>query len=111
MMPDNEISSYIYNAVNYLQPNVEITEASPINLEQLEEYSKTKRTYSFDGILISKNKVKRNLSTVSEETPQDDKLIYGLVHESILSDEEFETITKLVRQSSSKAMKKTQVNE
>lgn len=114
MMPDGEISSYIYNAVDYMKPQVKIATVHDIDgtvLDQLEKFSETKRTYSFDGILISKNKVKRNISNLSAETNKEDRIIYSIVNGSILSDEEFGTVDNLIRQTSSKVIQKTQVNE
>lgn len=114
MMPDEDISSYIYNAVDYLKPQVKIANVNDANgsgLDQLEKFSKTKRTYSFAGVLISKNKVKRNTLNISAETNEEDRIIYSIVNGSILSDEEYGTIDNLIRQTSSKVMQKTQVNE
>ena len=111
MIPDDEISTYIYNATNYLMPTVIKKEGSSSSLESLEKYNSSKRTYSFDGILISKNKVKRNISNISEETNEEDRIIYSIVNGSVLSDEEYGAIDNLIRQTSSKVIKKSQANE
>lgn len=111
IIPTDEISSYIYNAVEYLIPKVE-EKSSELDLsENLAKYSNTKRTYNFNGILISKNKVNKNLSNVSDETDEKDKLVYSVVKGSVLSDEEFETIDNIIRGITPKTMKKTQSNE
>lgn len=81
-VPDDKISEYLYTA--------EETSLIPeLKHHDLEEFSSSPRTYNFAGILISKNKVKRNLN---EDDCQQD-IFKAIVKGSILSDEELDILT------------------
>lgn len=105
IMPDNVIENYIYNAVDYNIPSNIIISKEPkkkvSDITRLNDFSYTSRTYSFDGILISKNKVHRNLSTVDTATNVSDRLLYSVIKGSTLTDEELETIHSSLTQKKS----------
>ena len=105
IMPDNVIENYIYNAVDYNLPSNIIISKEPkkkvSDITRLNDFSYTSRTYSFDGILISKNKVHRNLSTVDTATNVSDRLLYSVIKGSTLTDEELETIHSSLTQKKS----------
>ena len=80
-VPDDKIDEYLYN----IEKTCEIKE---LKIDELEEFSISPRTYSFAGILISKNKVKRNLS--NDDCKQD--IFEAIVKDTYLSDEEFDIL-------------------
>lgn len=95
-LSDDEITDYVYNAVDFNLPYVtaatESTKDITQYLEKLEAYDYKKRTYNLDGVLISKNKVARNLSTIDPSTENNSTLLYGIIAGSTLSDEELSKI-------------------
>ena len=102
-VPDEDIERYIYNGAEVKLPTNIIQLATPkkkmTDNSKLAVYSNTERTYSFDGVLISKNKVRRNLSTIESIGRQQDRLLYGVLKGSTLTDEE---VSKIVTCISSK---------
>lgn len=98
LIPDTIIEEYVYNAVDYTLPCIEettgITDAEN-NEEKLSEFQNTSRTYSFDGVLISKNKVLRNLNSTTG-CPSNTGLLYAIIKNSVLSDEEYAKIESIV---------------
>ena len=96
---DEEISDYIYNATQYKLPKgiIESEDTSETSeIAELNAYNETNRTYSFDGVRISKNKVKRNLSHVLEAETREDRLIYSVLKDSVLTDDEVEKIINCI---------------
>ena len=109
-VPDTEIPNYIYNAAQYHLPSnvVEVTEPKKKvpDVQRLSSFSETDRTYSFNGVLISKNKVHRTLSHVLATGKPTDRLIYGVLKDSILTDEEvLKVVAALAPQKTTKAAK------
>ena len=87
LIPDDQISTYLYNAVLYQVPKMPQEQQTVVPSTILRPYLRTERTYEIDGIYISKNKVVRNLN--NQDIPISmEKFIYGVVSGSILSDEE-----------------------
>ena len=93
LIPRERISSYLYNSVPYKIERLEDDLVIPATI--LGNYEYSSRTYNIGGILISKNKVQRNIPNLNEET-SNKNLITALSSNSILSDEEFETIRSLI---------------
>ena len=93
LIPRERMSSYLYNSVPYKIERLEDDLVIPATI--LGNYEYTSRTYNIGGILISKNKVQRNIPNLNEET-SNKNLITALSSNSILSDEEFETIRSLI---------------
>lgn len=93
LIPRERISSYLYNSVPYKIERLEDDLVIPATI--LGNYEYSSRTYNIGGILISKNKVQRNIPNLNEETTNKN-LITALSSNSILSDEEFETIRSLI---------------
>lgn len=91
-VPDSMIKNYIYNAVDYNLPEnitlLETPKKKPNDMARLEDFSKTPRTYDFDGITISKNRVTRNLNEVKPNGNVDDRLVYSILKGATLNDEE-----------------------
>lgn len=109
-IPDTEIPNYIYNAAQYHLPSnvVEVTEPKKktTDVQRLSSFSETDRTYSFNGVLISKNKVHRTLSHVLATGKPTDRLKYGVLKDSILTDEEvLKVVAALTPQKTTNAAK------
>lgn len=97
-IPDEKLDEYIYNDTKYGQPTIInniLQESKSEEFDMLSKFSNSKRTYNINGVLISKNKVKRNLEKLNGiEMNIEDKLILATTNGSILNDEE----TKLLKQ-------------
>lgn len=109
-VPDTEIENYIYNAAQYHLPSniVEVTEPKKkvSDVQRLSSFSETDRTYSFNGVLISKNKVHRTLSHVLATGKPTDRLKYGVLKDSILTDQEvLKVVAALTPQKTTKVVK------
>lgn len=98
IIPDESLDEYIYNVVE-----VEKAEDYVIPFEDIEEpdffknFSNTQRTYKINDIIISKNKVKRNLANIKEnllKTPE--RYIVALTIGSTLNDEEYQEISSTI---------------
>ncbi len=91
-VPDEQIDDYIYNAVDFNLPTkiskVKEPKKKTSELSKLENYEETARTYSFDGVIISKPKVARNISYIAPTGKQQDRLLYSIIQGSTLTDEE-----------------------
>ena len=89
---DSEISNYIYNAAPYNLPRgivaVEEPKKKVSDVSRLSAFSNTSRTYSFDGVVISKNRVHRNLSHILATGKPTDRLVYAVLNGATLNDEE-----------------------
>lgn len=99
-LPDSLIPSYIYNAVDHSLPeNVTLLDTPKKKLSELtrlEEYSKTSRTYDFNGVTISKNRVVRNLELVKATGNVEERLIYSVLKDAILNDDEVSKIESAI---------------
>lgn len=91
-IPDGEIPNYIYDATKYHLPKnvieVEEPKKKVSDVTRLASFSNTERTYDIGGVLISKNRVHRNLSHVLATGKPTERIIYGVLKDATLSDEE-----------------------
>ena len=92
LIPDSKIDDYIYNATPYNPKEIE-SENDITQIDILEDFSNTKRTYLIGGILISKNKFKRNFTTNNTNI---DSIFYSIIKDSYLSDEEVSSIRNVL---------------
>lgn len=85
-VPDTLIPNYTYNATDFYTPKE--TETPIENIDRLlDEYDTPTRTYNFNGVLISKNKVKRAL--LESQVPLTaSSFIKMVITDSTLTDEE-----------------------
>ena len=93
LIPDYKIDDYIYNATSYNPKEIE-SENDITQIDILEDFSNTKRTYLIGGILISKNKFKRNFTTTNNTNI--DSIFYSIIKDSYLSDEEVSSIRNVL---------------
>lgn len=93
-MPDSEIDDCIFNAVPYNLPEPISDQLSKrtLNLSRLEEYQTSDRAYTIGGVIISKNKVATNIANSKQFRKPSDRLIYGILHGSTLSEQEIEQV-------------------
>lgn len=90
---DQNIEYYIYNAACNLCPELEPREEHDVNLDFLQGYSSTERSYNFNGVIVSKNRLRRNLSHIAKEEESTVKgLTYAIMHDGFLSDDESSAI-------------------
>lgn len=94
---DKDIDSYVYNSSLYNLPNLE----NGVNRDQecvdLEKFSISPRTYNFDGVLISKNRVLKKLKNIDSDCSELNKALYSILHGSVLSDSEVNTIKNCLK--------------
>lgn len=109
LITDEDIDAYIYNAAPYCCPTVELSiqseQGKDISTEFFDSFSSTERTYNIGDIIISKNRVHRNLITVANPTNRN-SLMYAIIHNAILSDEEYEKIQTTIPTGASVLSKK-----
>ena len=81
---------------------------SPGNIEcSLTEFNNTKRTFDIGGVIISKNKVYRNLENEQIQTLGQDGILYAVLNGSVLNDSELEKVEQAIKkQGSSKVIVK-----
>ena len=93
-MPDSQIDECIFNAVPYNLPTPISDETSKrtLKLLRLEEYQTSDRAYTIGGVIISKNKVQTNIANSKQYRKLSDRLIYGVLHGSVLSEQEIAQI-------------------
>lgn len=92
---DQNIDSYLYNACLYNMPNVSrlSTKRDSSDLK-LDKFLISPRLYSFDGVLISKNRVMRNSMFVDSNCSLNDKVLYCILYGSVLNDLDIASIKK-----------------
>lgn len=104
---DNDLDDYIINNVSdYIPEDISnILDNNPRNvigdndLKQFEKYAKDRLTYDFNGILVSKNKVLRNLYCLENSDIQlneDDLLFISAIYGSILDYEQIEVLKDVI---------------
>ncbi len=90
---NQNIEDYIYNAAGNLCPELEPSEEHDVNLDFLQGYSSTERSYNFNGVIVSKNRLRRNLSRIAKEEESTVKgLTYAIMHDGFISDDESSAI-------------------
>lgn len=113
---DSEIDNYIYNAVDHnlplrIVPLMEPKKKNP-DVVKLNDYEATPRTYSFNGVIISKNKTARNLSMIETAGKTSDRLLYGVLKGTVLTDEELSHVKESLsdKKTASSATIKQKIN-
>lgn len=88
IIPDSKVTDYIPNIVPYYEEN-----SKKGSIEDIEEYSSSSRSYTINGVILSKNRVKRNFNNGLDES-----LIKKLIDNGIYSLEEVEAIEKELKE-------------
>lgn len=97
IIPDDKLDDYILNVVPYnLSIKINnLTEKENINSNMLKDFSTSKRLYKIGDVLLSKNRVKRNLEKLQTiEIDNNERLFISIINGAILDDEELERIKK-----------------
>ena len=103
IVPKDTIDSYLYKARVEDIASLEI-----IPSEYLKEFPNSSRTYNINGVLISKNKLKREVKNLDIPISSND-LLKALTTNSIFSDEEVSTLkSSFTNQSGEKIYTKTE---
>lgn len=104
---DSDLDEFIINNVDeYLEKDIKsVLDNNPRNiindneLKQFDNYSKDNLTYDFNGILISKNKVLRNLNCLENSNLDyryEDLLFSSIIYGSILDYEQIEVLKDVI---------------
>ncbi len=95
----NDVSDYIPKEISDILDNSPRNIISNNELKQFEKYSKDNLTYDFNGILISKNKILRNLHCLENNDTQynqDDMLFTSIIYGSILDYEQIDSLKEII---------------
>lgn len=95
---DDEIDQYIFDKTKYIDGEdiLEYRDKQDY-LDCLEPYSKTKLTYNIDGVIIAKNKVKRNLDLIQEPSILEKDFLKCLLKGSIVDQDEYDKVVGVVK--------------
>lgn len=93
-MPDSSIDDCIYNAVLYQlpKPTSEQQSKRTLDLSRLDQYQTSDRAYTIGGVIISKNKVATNIANSKQFKSPKERLLYGVLAGSILTEQEVEQV-------------------
>lgn len=94
IVSDDDIDTYLFNVSRKSLDSLEDTNINKDDLlELLEKKQGSENVYDFDGVLISKNKMSRNLENSDDEIPLK-TVILCMIDDKILDTDELEKITK-----------------
>lgn len=94
---DDEIDKYMFDRTKYIDSEVEGEYRTKQEyLSYLEPYSKTKLTYNIDGVIVSKNKIQRNLDLIEEQSISNKAFLKCLLRNSIVDQEEYDKVVDIV---------------
>ena len=94
VVSDDDIDTYLFNVSRKSLNSLEDININKDDLlELLEKKQSSENVYDFDGVLISKNKMSRNLENSDDEIPLK-TVILCMIDDKILDTDELEKITK-----------------
>lgn len=94
IVSDDDIDTYLFNVSRKSLDSLEDININKDDLlELLEKKQSSENVYDFDGVLISKNKMSRNLENSDDEIPLK-TVILCMIDDKILDTDELEKITK-----------------
>lgn len=94
VVSDDDIDTYLFNVSRKSLDSLEDININKTDLlELLGKKQSSENVYDFDGVLISKNKVSRNLENSDDEVPLKTFLLC-MIDDKILDTDELEKITK-----------------
>ena len=94
IVSDDDIDTYLFNVSRKSLNSLEDININKDDLlELLEKKQSSENVYDFDGVLISKNKMSRNLENSDDEIPLK-TVILCMIDDKILDTDELEKITK-----------------
>lgn len=96
VVSDDKIDNYLFNVNREKLNNLQDISINKSNLlELLKEKQSSVNVYSFDGVIISKNKVLRNLENSTNEISLKDTIL-SIIDGKVLDNNELEKITKSI---------------
>ncbi len=95
-IPNDSLSDYLYSAVEYNKPVSDLVKSKDEFLDSLSEYEDGKRLYNIDGVIISKNKVKRAFSKIDQDKVSISTVYDIITANTILNDSECERIVSAI---------------
>ena len=95
-IPNDSLSDYLYSAVEYNKPESDLVKSKDEFLDSLSEYEDGKRLYNIDGVLISKNKVKRAFSKIDQDEVSISTVYDIVTANTILNDSECQRIVSAI---------------
>lgn len=93
---NDSLSDYLYSAVEYNKPVSDLVKSKDEFLDSLLEYEDGKRLYNIDGVLISKNKVKREFAKIDTDEVSTSAVYDIITANTILNDSECERIVSAI---------------
>lgn len=100
IVPDDEIDNYIYNAAQHNLPTSVVQLPEPkkrkTDISKLDDFIKTDLTYEVGGVTFSRPKVQRTLDSIESSGKLNDRLLYGLINNTTLSDQELVAVTSAI---------------
>lgn len=87
LLSDEDIMKY----VEQIDPSsIKMTDI-PDEVTRLKQFETT-RTYDVNGVILSKNRVQRNYHDAKEDDEVENKAMYSILHNSIMTQTEYETL-------------------
>ena len=87
LLSDEDIMKY----VEQIDPSsIKMTDI-PDEVMRLKQFETT-RTYDVNGVILSKNRVQRNYHEAKEDAEVENKAMYSILHNSIMTQTEYETL-------------------
>ena len=97
IIPDDKLDEYILNVVPY-NLSIKINDLKETEIKDadvLKNYSVSKRLYKIGDVLLSKNRINRNLEKLQNiDIDNNERLFISIINGAVLNDEELELIKK-----------------
>lgn len=87
LLSDEDIMKY----VEQIDPTSIKMDDIPDEIPRLKQFEST-RTYNINGVILSKNRVQRNYCESKDDEEIENKLMYSILHTSIMTQTEYETV-------------------
>lgn len=87
LLSDEDIMKY----VEQIDPSSIKMDDIPDEIPRLKQFEST-RTYNINGVILSKNRVQRNYCESKDDEEIENKLMYSILHTSIMTQTEYETV-------------------
>lgn len=87
LLSDEDIMKF----VEQIDPTSIKMDDIPDEIPRLKQFEST-RTYNINGVILSKNRVQRNYCESKDDEEIENKLMYSILHTSIMTQTEYETV-------------------
>ena len=92
LVPDESITNYI----DTINPKEITMDSIPDDISILKKYQTSQRVYDVNGVLLSKKRIERNYA---ESEDIENRTLYSILHESILSKSNYRTLKETFNES------------